>query len=310
MMLLIALVPALTWGLMATITTKLGGTAGQQTLGTSLGAVVLGLGVYLFYVVPQGVSIPTSVWITGLLSGMCWALGNTGQYLSYKDLGVSIGLPLSTAGQIVANAVMAAVVLGEWTTGKMWAFGSLAIVIIVFGAMQISGRSKSSHQTIAPSLFRHGLMVLAWSTLGFMLYFVFPNLMSKLGFVDAGFHAANNGLTYMTAIVLPQALGQLIGALLLIVIVFHQQHLIFEKHSFTNILTGLTWAVGNLCMLIAAGNPQVGQTVAATLSQMCVIVGTFCGIFLLHEHKTKTQMRSITFGTLLMALGGMIIANL
>ncbi len=35
MALLIALVPALTWGLMATITTKLGGTAGQQTLGTS-----------------------------------------------------------------------------------------------------------------------------------------------------------------------------------------------------------------------------------------------------------------------------------
>lgn len=159
-MLLIALVPALTWGLMATITTKLGGTAGQQTLGTSLGAVVLGLGVYLFYVVPQGVTIPSSVWITGLLSGMCWALGNTGQYLSYKDLGVSIGLPLSTAGQIVANAVMAAVVLGEWTTGKMWGLGTLAIVIIVFGAMQISGRSKSSNQTVAPSLFHHGLMVL------------------------------------------------------------------------------------------------------------------------------------------------------
>lgn len=143
-----------------------------------------------------------------------------------------------------------------------------------------------------------------------MLYFVFPNLMSKLGFVDPGFHAANNGLTYMTAIVLPQALGQLIGALLLMVIVFHEQHKILEKHVFTNILTGLTWAVGNLCMLIAAGNPQVGQTVAATLSQMCVIVGTFCGIFLLHEHKTKKQMRSITVGTLLMALGGMIIANL
>lgn len=310
MPLLIALVPALTWGLMATITTKLGGTAGQQTLGTSLGALVLGIGVYVGYVLPHGVAIPISVWITGLLSGMCWSLGNTGQYLSYKDLGVSIGLPLSTAGQIVANALMAAIVLGGWTSMKMWGFGTLAILIIVFGAMQISGRSKTDQTKIAPSVMHHGLIVLAWSTLGFMLYFVFPNLMAKFGFVSASFHAEDHGLTYMTAIVLPQAIGQLLGALVLITSVFHERQLIFEKHSFTNILTGLTWAVGNLCMLISAGNPQVGQTIATTLSQMCVIVGTFCGIFLLHEHKTKTQMRRITIGTLLMALGGMIIANL
>ncbi|KRN24427.1 GRP family sugar transporter [Lacticaseibacillus camelliae] len=310
MALLIALVPALTWGLMATITTKLGGTAGQQTLGTSLGALVLGLGVYLLYVLPHGVTIPASVWLTGLLSGMCWSLGNTGQYLAYKDLGVSVGLPLSTAGQIVANAVMAAVVLGGWTTGKMWGFGTLAILIIVFGATQISGRSKTGASQIAPSKMRHGLIVLAWSTLGFMLYFVFPNLMAKLGIVSASFHAADHGLTYMTAVILPQAIGQLIGALVLISAVFHEKHLILEKHSFTNILTGLTWAVGNLCMLISAGNPQVGQTVATTLSQMCVIVGTFCGIFLLHERKSHQQMRHIAVGTLLMALGGMIIANL
>ena len=89
---LIALVPAVMWGLMGTISMKLGGTAGQQTLGTALGALILGIGVNWLYVIPHGIVLTPAIWLTGLLSGIFWAIGISGQYLAFKDLGVSVGL--------------------------------------------------------------------------------------------------------------------------------------------------------------------------------------------------------------------------
>ncbi|MBC6498462.1 hypothetical protein H7R52_06290 [Weissella confusa] len=65
------------------------------------------------------------------VSGLFWAVGTAGQFVGFKKLGVSVGNPLSTAGQIVSNALMAAAVLGEWTTGRMWTFGLLAIAAVV-----------------------------------------------------------------------------------------------------------------------------------------------------------------------------------
>lgn len=311
---LIALVPAVMWGLMGTISMKLGGTAGQQTLGTALGALVLGIGVNWLYVIPHGIVLTPAIWLTGLLSGIFWAIGISGQYLAFKDLGVSVGLPLSTAGQIVTNALMAAAVLGEWTTGKMWLVGTLAVSAIVLGAILTSARKRytlphAAQKKISPT-FRHGLLVLALSTVGFMFYFVFPNLMVKIGAVSAQTFHANGGITYMTAVVLPQACGQILGALFLMTVVFRETRLIIGRRSLTNILTGLCWAVGNLCMLLSAANPNVGQTTATALSQMCVLVGTYSGIFILHEAKSRSQMHKIAIGTLLMVMGGFLIATI
>ena len=65
--------------------------------------------------------------------------------MAIKDLGVSLAIPLSTAGQIVANALMAAAVLGEWKTAKMWAIGVISIITVVIGATLISARDKSKN---------------------------------------------------------------------------------------------------------------------------------------------------------------------
>ncbi|AVI94850.1 putative sugar uptake protein [Oenococcus oeni] len=309
---LIALIPAITWGSTGLVNTKMGGSAAQQTLGMTFGALIFGLAVMLFYVIPNHISLDYRIWIVGLFSGIFWAVGTAGQFVAYKDMGVSSAFPLSTAGQIVSNAIMAAAVLGEWTTIQMWVFGAIAITLVTTGALLTSARSKASKSTSTqrPAAYSHGLIALLLSTIGYMLYFVFPNLMFKVGFISKAVHEANNGASYMTAIIGPQAIGQVIGAFIIVIFVFHESEKMFQKATWRNILTGLNWGVGNLFMFISTANPAIGQATATTLSQMGVIVGTFSGIYLLHEKKTRDQMVKIVIGSVLVVIGGVLISNL
>ncbi|KGH72879.1 GRP family sugar transporter [Oenococcus oeni] len=309
---LIALIPAITWGSTGLVNTKMGGSAAQQTLGMTFGALIFGLAVMLFYVIPNHISLDYRIWIVGLFSGIFWAVGTAGQFVAYKDMGVSSAFPLSTAGQIVSNAIMAAAVLGEWTTIQMWVFGAIAITLVTTGALLTSARSKAfkSTSTQRPAAYSHGLIALLLSTIGYMLYFVFPNLMFKVGFINKAVHEANNGASYMTAIIGPQAIGQVIGAFIIVIFVFRESERMFQKATWRNILTGLNWGVGNLFMFISTANPAIGQATATTLSQMGVIVGTFGGIYLLHEKKTRDQMVKIVIGSVLVVIGGVLISNL
>lgn len=309
---LIALIPAITWGSTGLVNTKMGGSAAQQTLGMTFGALIFGLAVMLFYVIPNHISLDYRIWIVGLFSGIFWAVGTAGQFVAYKDMGVSSAFPLSTAGQIVSNAIMAAAVLGEWTTIQMWIFGAIAITLVTTGALLTSARSKASKSTSTqrPAAYSHGLIALLLSTIGYMLYFVFPNSMFKVGFISKAVHEANNGASYMTAIIGPQAIGQVIGAFIIVIFVFHESEKMFQKATWRNILTGLNWGVGNLFMFISTANPAIGQATATTLSQMGVIVGTFGGIYLLHEKKTRDQMVKIVIGSVLVVIGGVLISNL
>lgn len=205
MSILLALIPPLTWGATGIIGTKLGGSAAQQTFGESCGALILGLGVYSFFVIPNGIQVSGKIWLVGLGSGLFWAVGTAGQFIAYKKMGVSAAFPLSTAAQIVANALLAASILGEWATVKIWAFGILSIALVTIGALAIAARSKAEKRLsqARPKSYGEGLLALLASTIGFALYFIFPNLLVKFGFISHHVRNANNGINYMTAMITP-----------------------------------------------------------------------------------------------------------
>ncbi|EEI21163.1 GRP family sugar transporter [Lentilactobacillus hilgardii] len=308
---LLALIPPITWGATGIIGTKMGGSAAQQTFGESCGALILALGVYLFFVIPNGITVDGKIWLVGLCSGLFWSVGTVGQFFAYKKMGVSAAFPLSTAGQIVCNALMAAAVLGEWTTLNMWFFGIISIALVTVGALLTAARSKAEKKTAKkrPSTYMQGLFALLLSTIGFMLYFVFPNLLVKVGFISERIHNANNGINYMTAIVTPQAVGQVIGSALIGYFILHEKQLL-GKPTFKNLVTGINWGIGNLFMFISAANPAIGQATATTLSQLGIVVGTFGGIYILHERKTPDQMVKIVLGSVLVIIGSILITNL
>ncbi len=317
MSILIALIPALAWGSTGIVTSKMGGTAAQGTLGMTFGALLFGLATMVFYVLPTAgadFAFNGRIWVVGFVSGLFWAVGTAGQFVGFKKLGVSVGNPLSTAGQIATNAIMAAAVLGEWTTGRMWLFGSIAIVAVIVGAVFTAlPDSKSSVDEVNPAHdFRGGLIAVIISTLGYMMYFVFPNLLAKVGYISAATKAAphDTGLYYMTSIVGPQSIGQVLGAFIIVIFFMKEGKTMFQAATWRNIVTGLVWALGNVFMFISAANPNVGQAVATTLSQMGIIVGTFGGIYILGEKKTSRQMVFIIIGAILVVIGGIMISVL
>ncbi|KRN30822.1 GRP family sugar transporter [Weissella halotolerans] len=317
MSILIALIPALAWGSVGIVTTKMGGTAAQGTLGMTFGALVFGLVSLFGYVLPNfgaEFAFNPRIWLVGFVSGLFWAVGTAGQFVAFKKLGVSVGNPLSTAGQIVANALMAAAVLGEWTTAKMWFFGLISIVLVAGGAVltALPDPKQKKESQAEKTAYASGFTALIISTIGYMMYFVFPNLLSKLGFISEAVRSEPNGsgLAYMTSIVGPQSLGQVIGAFVVVIFFMKEGHQMFEAGTWRNMTTGLVWALGNIFMFISAANPQVGQATATTLSQLGVLVGTFGGIYILGEKKTKRQMVYIVIGAFLVVLGAIMISNL
>lgn len=312
MSILIALIPALAWGSIGIVTTKMGGTAAQGTLGMTFGALLFALATFFGFVLPTyGLEFAMNprIWTVGFISGMAWAVGTAGQFVAFKKLGVSVGNPLSTAGQIVMNALLAASLLGEWTSPKMWLFGLIAIVAIAGGAVLTAlpdpeTKSADNQNTQWAS----GGIALILSTIGYMMYFIVPNLLRSVGFITEDI--AGSGLAYMTGIVGPQAIGQVLGAFIVVIFFMKEGKTMFEIGTWRNMVTGLVWGIGNLFMFISAVNPEVGQATAATFSQLGVIVGTFGGIYILGEKKTKRQMGMIVIGTILIVVGAIVISNL
>ncbi|MBM7543683.1 glucose uptake protein [Weissella beninensis] len=307
---LIALIPALAWGSTGLFSTKLGGSAGQQTLGMTVGAMAFGLLTFIGFVVPNQINAGMNIWIVGLLSGLLWAVGQAGQFTAIKAMGVSNAIPWSTAGQIVGNAALAATVLGEWSTAKMWIFGTIAIFLVVVGAMLTAKRDKAANEDdmAGKTEATRGLIAILISTAGYAGYFIIPNLMRKVGYISSTIANRNHGVDYMTATIFPQSIGMVIGAFLIVIFFMREASVMFQAPTWRNMLTGAAWGVGNLAMFISAAT--IGQAVAVTMSQMGIIVGTFGGIFILHERKTSTQMKFIVIGSIMIVAGGILISNL
>ncbi|MDR0899759.1 MAG: GRP family sugar transporter, partial [Lactobacillaceae bacterium] len=251
------------------------------------------------------------IWVTGLLSGLLWAVGQAAQFVGFKKLGVSVGNPISTAGQVIGNALLAAAVLGEWTNAKMWIFGILAILAVTIGAIMTALPDKNAQADTNPERnFPSGLVAMLISTVGYMGYFIVPNLLSKFKYIPATMKEQNNGVDYMTAIIAPQSLGQIIGAFVVVIFFMKEANIMFQKATWKNIVTGLVWALGNVFMFISAANPSIGQATASTLSQTGSVVAVLGGVYILGEKKTRRQMTFALIGVVFVVVGAIMISNL
>jgi glucose uptake protein len=279
MAILIALIPALAWGSIGLVSGKLGGNAQQQTLGMTLGALVFGVGMWIF-VQPN---IDGKTWLFGIISGLFWALGQSQQFSAMKSIGVSMAVPMSTGLQLVANTLAGALLFHEWKDGHDITLGLIAMVVLIAGATFTSLREKKQAKEGASAMTK-GMQALIISTIGYAGYTIVYTASS----LDA------------TAVVLPQSIGMVIGALL-----FAAKANPVNKATAKNVITGLFWGTGNVFMLMAT--KDIGLAVAFSMSQMGIVISTFGSIFFLGEHKTKKEMVYVTMGSLLVIIGGVIL---
>ncbi|KRL02689.1 GRP family sugar transporter [Liquorilactobacillus capillatus] len=285
---LIALIPAITWGSIGLVSGKIGGNANQQTLGMTMGALVFSLlTTFIFWSHIQA-HLSFKVGLVGLISGLFWSLGQNQQFHSMKAIGISKTVPLSTGLQLLFNALAGVVLFHEWRTRDQIAIGSTALVILIIGATLTSLRDKKAAAIVKKDeQITAGIRALALSTVGYVGYTVVVNWAG----VDA------------KAMVLPQALGMVVGASL-----FAYGKDAFQKETFKNIVTGLVWGTGNIFMFLAI--PAVGLAISYSFSQMGIIISTFGSILLLGEKKTKKELIYITIGSLMIISGGVLLSRL
>ena len=227
------------------------------------------------------------VWIVGIVSGLFWSLGQNQQFHSMKAIGISNTVPLSTGLQLVFNALAGVVLFREWTTSHQISLGTLALFILIVGATLTSLRDNKAAKENKADNWSLGIKALALSTLGYVGYAV----VVKWTGVDT------------KSMVLPQALGMVLGASFF---AFGKDAL--RKETYKNVITGLVWGTGNFFMFLAI--PLVGLAISYSFSQMGIIISTFGSILLLGEKKTTKELGFITFGSILIIIGGILLSNI
>ncbi|MEF7658592.1 GRP family sugar transporter [Bacillus thuringiensis] len=277
---LLAILPALFWGSIVLFNVKLGGGPYSQILGTTLGALVFSIGVYIFI---KPVLTPMVI-IIGIISGLFWALGQANQLKSIDLIGVSKTMPISTGMQLVSATLFGVIVFHEWSTTTSVVLGVLALLCIIIGIVLTSLQSKEEKNDEQTGNFKKGIVMLLISTLGYLVYVVIIRLFGIDGW----------------SALLPQAIGMVLGGILLTF-----KHQPFNKYAIRNIIPGLIWAAGNMFLFIS--QPRVGVATSFSLSQMGIVISTLGGIFILGEKKTKRQFIAIVIGIIFIIAAGIML---
>ncbi|KXI83032.1 glucose transporter GlcU [Bacillus cereus] len=277
---LLAILPALFWGSIVLFNVKLGGGPYSQILGTTLGALVFSIGVYIFM---KPVLTPMVI-IIGIISGLFWALGQANQLKSIDLIGVSKTMPISTGMQLVSATLFGVIVFHEWSTTTSVILGVLALICIIIGIVLTSLQSNEEKNEEQTGNFKKGIVMLFISTLGYLVYVVIIRLFDIDGW----------------SALLPQAIGMVLGGILLTF-----KHRPFNKYAIRNIIPGLIWAAGNMFLFIS--QPRVGVATSFSLSQMGIVISTLGGIFILGEKKTKRQFNAIIIGIIFIVAAGVML---
>lgn len=279
MALLIALIPAIGWGIQPIILGKIGGKPANQILGTGMGALLIGLITNLS---TSSAPLSTSVFLISLFSGMFWVLGQVGQYKALKLMGVSTTMPLTTGLQLIGTSLISIVFFGEWASVTSKIGGAMAILLLILGAVLTS----YSEQATTKATLYQGLTILAGTSIGYWIYSALPKMVSVSGL----------------AIFWPQMLGVFIGAI--VYTAFADRTAFKATVSWKLVIIGLTFSLSALAYIFSA--KANGVVTAFIMTQLNVVVATLGGLVFLKEAKTRRGLILTLFGLVLIVLGSII----
>lgn len=277
MNILIALIPALGWGSMPIITGKVGGSPVNQIFGIGAGASIIGLLAFAF----TRPTVSLTAFALAILCGALWTIGQIGQFISFKRIGGANTVPLSTVFQLIGNSIIGMTMFGDWAGARSKVIGIAALIVVVIGALFTSVSDQKGQSITA-----RDVIFLLCTTIGFWVYSSFPNI---------AIIKEQSG----TGIFLPEMLGILLGAL--IYGFFTDRKAFTQRAQYLNILGGLAWGIAGFAYIFSA--QANGNTSAFIWTQLNVVIATFGGIIILHEHKSKRELKYTILSILLIVAG-------
>ncbi|WP_125708671.1 ribose/proton symporter RbsU [Companilactobacillus zhongbaensis] len=294
--LLIGLLPMIGWGVFPVLTGYFGGKPVNQIIGATYGTLLGAIVVALFTQTPL---ISGKEFLFTFLSGAAWSFGQIFVFYAFTEMGVSRTMPVSTGFQLIGASLWGVFVLGEWSTGMAKAVGFFAIFLIIIGVYLTTYTEKKDQPTTgatgttgSKALKGVGLVLIA--EVGYLAYSAFPQAVEVSGFEAF----------------LPQGLGMAVVATIFAFATKSNRASkpYRTKSSYTNIISGLFFALAALSYLISARPSVNGLATGFTLSQMNVILATLGGIYILHERKTSKEMVAVLSGLALVVIAGIITA--
>ncbi len=280
MNIVIALIPALLWGLTPLLVGKIGGKPIQQQLGTALGCGIFATAIYLI-MRPEATK---AVIIGCIVSGAAWSVGQLMQYTAYTVLGTSTAFALSISFEMVLNAIVAVAVFHEWEGPFEICLGVVAVAAVVIGGRLTVYTEEKETRDI-----KKGMLILLIGAFGFVTW------NAAVRVVDA------SGLPA----VLPQAVGMVLGSLILSCFVREQPVERFRPTTFKQIIPGLVYACANFALIYS--NMLNGIAIGYTMCQLCLVIETILALTVFHEKKTKSELVHMISGVVLITLGCIMI---
>ncbi|QOR44925.1 GRP family sugar transporter [Trueperella pecoris] len=304
---LLALTPVLFMGPLGIALALVGGTIRQQTAGELAGALIVAT-IALPFLNPQWTAV--SFWVP-FAGGVTCAIGIAMQLYSFRLVGVSRTMPISTGLQIIITGLGGVILFNEWATpiGTILGLGAMAMIIVGIALTSYSEHDHVDHATIDPAAtideddlsggvsakvvdkatMRKGLIV------NVVAAFLLCGYMVWMRWEAIDYHE----------FIFPLALGMAAGAFG-VALAWRDGHPLFDR-TFLKLLLipGLMFGVGVMLMQVA--NQVVGVATGFTLSQVGVVVSVFGGIVWLHESKTRKELAASWLGVLLVLVGAALI---
>ncbi|GAY71891.1 GRP family sugar transporter [Lentilactobacillus kosonis] len=276
---LIALIPALGWGVQPVILGKIGGKPTNQILGTGVGALIVGILVQMF---TSPSSLSWQAFAISMLAGMAWVLGQVGQYKVLPILGVSQTMPLTTGLQLIGTSLIGVIFFGEWSGVISKVGGFAAIALIVIGSVLTSYTEGGNR---SDGLYR-GLAILVPTSIGYWIYSALPKTLSASGL----------------SMFLPEMIGVFLGAVIYVLIT--DPKAVKARTSWLSMIIGLTFSISALAYIYSA--KANGVATAYIITQLNVVVATLGGLVVLHEHKTRRELILTLSGLVLIVAGSIV----
>lgn len=280
MNIILALIPAIGWGIMPLIADKIKDSKpANQMLGVGIGASLVAI-LAMFWKKPEA---DMMVFFLAMLSGACWSIGQIGQFVSFTKIGVSKTMPISTGFQLIGNTIIGVAAFGEWKNGQQYFLGITALVLVIIGVALTAIKEKGDKEKIT---FKN-IIFLFLTAIGFCLYSAFPKVVP-----DNPQH-----------LFLPQMLGLLVGAILYVL--FSKKLVVLkEKATYLNIFAGIAYAIGAFAYIFSA--KANGVTGAFIYSQLNVIISTIGGMLILGEKKHGKELIFTLIGLALIVAGAIL----
>ncbi|CCI82685.1 GRP family sugar transporter [Lactobacillus hominis] len=279
MNILIALIPALGWGIFPLIAGKIKNSKpSNEIFGLAIGALIIG--IITAIINPSSVS--PKIFLLSLLSGMFWTMGQAGQFISMSKVGISKTMPLSTGLQLIGNTLIGVIMFNEWSGLRQYVVGIISLILIIIG-VSLTAISRGDESKITGKDF----LLLLFTSIGYWIYSTFPKTITA----DA------------QSLFFPQMFGIFIGSIIYLLIT--RQTVAFkQKATYLNIFSGFSFGIAALAYIFSA--KMNGVINAFVYSQLCVIISTLGGIFIVGERKPKFEFIATLIGLVLIIIGAAI----